>query len=145
MPVSLFDSDARLTVKDSDLPGVQVGDPGTVYTIRQIDTPTHVGFIKDCTEDKGFDRQTHQRKRELNGPKLSDTLLDYVLTDWSGVVFRGQPVPCVLEHKTKLDAIRKAAILEVAGLNTVESPAAVQAQSFRGSEDVRGVVDVSPA
>ncbi len=141
MPVHLFDPDARLTVKDADLPGIQQGDPETVYTIRQLDTATHVELIKACTEDKGFDRSTHQRKKELNGPKLSDSLLDYVLVGWTGIVFKGQPVPCVLEHKVKLDALRKAAILEMAGLNTVESPAEVQATSFRGPEVVRGVVD----
>jgi hypothetical protein len=140
MPVSLIDPDARLTIRDADLPNVQGGDKDTVYTYRQIDTATHLALIKEHTEDKGYDRQAHQRRKELNGEALSDALIDYVLTDWSGVTFKGEPVKCEKPYKVRLDAIRRASLLELAGLNQVNTPAEVAAGSFRGSESPRDLV-----
>jgi hypothetical protein len=134
MPVALFDDDDRITVTDKDLPDVEDGDPDTTYTVRPLDTDTHTALVKACTSDKGFDRASHQRVKELDGALLAEKLLDHVLVGWSGIVRKGVPVPCEPEHKKRLDNRRKAAILGVAGVNQVKKSATeVRAESFRES------------
>jgi hypothetical protein len=64
-------------------------------------------------------------------PKVVDDLVDYVIVAWAGVVDKGEPAPCDREHKLRLDAPTKDALLERAGLNEIVAAGEQRAASFR--------------
>jgi hypothetical protein len=68
---------------------------------------------------------------------VSDDLLDYVIAGWSGIIAKGEPLPCVKVNKLLLDGPRKTAILERAGMNEIAAAPERRAESFRESESVR--------
>lgn len=128
MAIRLIDEDEQFTLTDVDLMG-QDGDKDTSYTLRQISTDTQDAIQKKHTKEV-WDRKTHMKVKEVDGLALADALIDYVLVDWKGVVYRGQPVPCVLEYKKRLDAVRRTQMLERAGVNQVTDEASPR-ETFR--------------
>lgn len=130
MPVKLQDPDELITVKDSQLPGVTDGDPDTSYTLRPISVEDHRRLQKEYTKDV-INRRTHQREPQIDFEALNDAVLDFVLRDWVGILDKGQPAPCTLAHKLRLDGVRRVALSAVAGMNQVERAPEVRAQSFR--------------
>lgn len=130
MALQLIDADDRFDVKDSDLPGVVGGDPDTTYTLRPIAVDDHRRITKERTKQVP-NRRTHQNEPVTDFDAVNDDVLDFVLVDWSGILFRGQPVPCAREHKLKLDGPRRIALSNLAGMNQIRRAPEVRAESFR--------------
>lgn len=130
MAVQLIDPDDRIPVKDSELPGVANGDPGTTYTLRPISVNDHRRLSKENTKT-AINRQTHMGEAVIDYEALNDDILDFVLLDWSGILLKGQPAPCIREHKLRLDGARRAALSGVAGMNQIQRAPEVRAESFR--------------
>jgi len=130
MPVQLLDSDERREVSDAALIGVTDGDPETVYVIRSIGIDEHRAIAKRHTTEI-LDRRSHQKVPETNYHAVVDDVLDFVLVDWRGILFRGQPVPCERAYKLKLDYVRKQALSDLAGMNQIQRAPEVRAESFR--------------
>jgi hypothetical protein len=128
MAISLLDDSARLQVKDSDLDEVSGGDPGTVYTVRQIPPQINRELAKKHTE-RPINKRTGQRESVVDNVSLLDDLVDYALVDWSGILLKGEKAPCTRENKLLLDYQRKVALIGIAGLNQIA--AEVRAESFR--------------
>jgi hypothetical protein len=130
MAITLLSATARIQVKDSDLEDVSGGDPGTVYTVRQISSDINKELsAKNTTRTPN--RRTHRMDSDVDNVALLDDLIDYALLEWTGIVDDGQPAPCTRENKLRLDMPRKLALLSVAGLN--QKAAEVRAESFRES------------
>ncbi len=138
MAIRLIDEDEQFTITDLELMGSD-GDKDTAYTLRQVSTDTQDAYTKKFTKES-FDRKTHMRVKEIDGLALADALIDYVLVDWTGVIFKGQPVPCTLTFKKRLDAARRTLMLERAGVNQRTEEAKTPAETFREPEGVRAVV-----
>ncbi len=112
MAVKLLDGDGTFDVKDSELPDVTDGDPETVYTVRQI--PPHV--------NRQISKQHSSMKRGqyvVDQIAIMDDLIEYALVGWVGILDKGVPAPLTKENKGRLDYTRKAALLQLAGLNQV--------------------------
>lgn len=122
MPVSLLDGNTRITVKDSDLPGVENGDPSTTYTVRQILPSQSKAIAKKHTKNRANGERVDQ-------VELIEDLLDAALVGWTGILLEGVPAECSRENKLLLDGPRRMAILSVAGLNRTDPE--VRAESFR--------------
>ena len=129
MPVQLQDADDVITAKDSELAGVTDGDPETVYTLRPISVEDHRAITKQHTKEV-VNRRTHQKESEVDWGAVNDDVLDFVLRDWTGILRKGRPAPCTRENKLKLDAPRRQALSDVAGLNQVQRAPEVRAESF---------------
>jgi hypothetical protein len=127
MALGLLDEDAQIQVTDSDLPDIEGGDPGTVYTVRQIPPAVNRELAKKHTE-RPINKRTGQREQVVDNIALLDDMVDYALVSWEGVLLKGQPAPCSRENKLRLDYPRKVALMSVAGLNQIA--AEVRAQSF---------------
>lgn len=128
MAVQLLDENTTREVKDSDLP-IPDGDPGTVYTIRDLTKAKYREVIKRHTK-KVTSRQRGMVD-ETDFQKVADDLLDHALVEWQGVTLNGSPVPCTWENKARLDSVRSAAILDAAGIGQVEEAPAQKKASFR--------------
>lgn len=126
MAVALIDTSERIEVRDSQL-GVPDGDGDTVYVLNPMDVETYRKIVKEHTTR--FNRRSHQK--EPDPEAVADAIFDYVLADWRGIVLRGQPVPCTWEFKAKLDAARRAALLDFAGMNQVQRSPEETGESFR--------------
>jgi hypothetical protein len=132
MALQLLNEDARFEVKDSDLDGIDGGDPETVYTVRQI--PPHVNReIGRRHTTRPINRKTGTREEVVDWPSYIDDMVDYALVGWAGILHNGQPAPCDRQFKALLDGPRKAAILGLAGHN---QRAGDRAESFRGPAPV---------
>lgn len=129
MALQLLDSEARIDVPDSELNDVQDGDPGTVYTIRQIAPQMNRQIAKTHTTQP-INRRTGARETVVDHVALVDDLLDYALVGWRGILLKGVDAPCSREHKLLLDMPRKLALLAVAGLNRTAPED--RERSFRG-------------
>ena len=132
MPLQLFDPDERRDVVDADLPGVVDGDRETVYVIRPIGVDDHRAIVKRNTKQV-IDRASHQKVPMTDYGAVNDDVLDFILVEWRGVLFRGEPVPCERVHKVKLDPVRRQALADVAGMNQIARAPEVRAESFRES------------
>jgi hypothetical protein len=132
--LELKSADEITPVTDAEL--VADGDKDTTYSLRHITTDKHREIVKANT-DKVPNRRTHQRDDVVNWEAVQDDLVDYAIADWSGVVAKGQPVPCERVYKLLLDGPRKTAILERAGMNEVAAAPERRAESFRAPADVR--------
>ena len=120
MAVEVRKADDTLTVLDSELDGVTNGDPETTYTLRTL-TTDKVRALRKPYQRERMNPRTHQRE-EL--PLTDDDtaayaldLLDYAIVGWSGILYQGQPLECVRQHKDLLDSSRKSGVLAAAGLN----------------------------
>lgn len=130
MALNLLDGDRRITVKDSDLKDVEGGDPDTTYTVRQIPPAVNRQMAKTHTRPV-INGKTGAREQQVDNIGLVDDLLDYALLEWTGILLKGAPAPCVREHKELLDYPRKVALLSLAGMNQVEADR--RDQSFRSA------------
>jgi hypothetical protein len=128
MALELKDDDEITTKTDEEL--VSGGDPGTTYGIRHL-TLEKIRDIQKANTTKVPNRRTHQRDDVINWEGVNDAMLDHALASWTGIVSKGKPLDCVLANKKKLDAIRRAAILEVAGMNEVQTAPESREESFR--------------
>lgn len=133
MAIRLIDVDERDEVKDSDLPGVTDGDPETSYSIRSIGIEDYRAIVKQRSTTRPNPR-TQQKETVLTaeGEQLvNEDILDFVLVGWTGITLRGAAVPCVREHKLRLDPVRQMAIRTYAGMNKIARVPEVRAESFR--------------
>lgn len=130
MPVQLLDADDRIVVKDSELVGVANGDPETTYTLRPIATDDHRAIMKANTTEV-VDRRSHQKVPQVDWAGVNDATLDFVLLEWSGILVKGQPAACTREHKLRLDATRRQALTDLAGMNQIARAPEVREESFR--------------
>lgn len=133
-----------IEVQDTELEGVEHGDPETSYTIRTISTETARALLKPFQRNK-WNNRTHKLEEipltEEQQAEYTFLLLDHVLIDWKGIIYKGQPLPCEGKHKTLLDNARKAALLGMAGGNKAgASMEDARNESFRESEDVLPVL-----
>ena len=131
-------------VSDADLDGVDGGDQETSYQLRTI-TADKIRELQAPYLKQRFNKRTHKLEdvplsREDESSFAAD-ILDYVILDWSGIVYQGQPLACIREHKVLLDMPRRTALLEVAGLNKAGAAAEVaREESFREPESVLHVL-----
>lgn len=128
MALNLKTLEAVDEVNDSDL--VPEGDRETSYKIRHITIEKNREVVREHTK-KVPNRRTHQPDNVTDWEAVGDALLDYALVDWSGVVANGKSVPCTTENKMLLDGVRRAALLERAGMNEVQAAPERREQSFR--------------
>lgn len=137
MPIALLDEDVTLTVTDAEL-GLGDGDPSTTYTIRVV-TPQVAKRLRRQHTTRKPNPATHRMEDVTDYEKYGEALWDYVLTGWSGVLWRGQAIsPDALvttsagevKAKTQLDGARKAALIEKSGANEVVEDTSA---SFRGA------------
>jgi hypothetical protein len=135
MALDLRQADDTITVTDSDLDEVFSPDTETTYTLRTL-TSDKVRELRKPYVKTEFDKRTH---RPVERPLTEDEyaaytldLLDYALCAWTGVHYHGEPVACSRDHKALLDAVRRNALLALAGMNR-STPAAEAARlaSFR--------------
>jgi len=92
-------------------------------------------FVRQNTK-KVPNKRTHQMDDKTDWEAVSDDLLDYIITAWSGIVAKGQALECVRVNKLLLDGPRKTAILDRAGTNEIASLPERRAESFRKIEAV---------
>lgn len=130
MPLQLIDPAEPIVVKDSELPGVTGGDPDTTYTLRPIAVEDHREISKKNTKPviEPLSRRTID---QTDYEAVADDTLDFVLTDWSGILIKGQPAACTRENKLKLDGNRRVALTGLAGMNQIARSPEVRAESFR--------------
>lgn len=122
MPVSLLTDATPITITDDKLPGVEGGDPGTSYTVRQVLPSTAKVITKRHTKPgRGGER--------VDSVAVYEDLLDHALVGWSGILLNGEDAPCTRDNKLLLDGQRREAILLVAGLNRTDEVA--RDHSFR--------------
>lgn len=133
--LQLIDADDRIVVKDSDLPGITDGDPDTTYTLRPISVDDYRTMRKAHTR-KVVNKRTHQNDEEIDYEALNDAAFAFALVGWSGILFRGEPVPCIDDRKKLLDGARRKAIVDLAGMNQIARAPEVRAESFREPEVV---------
>lgn len=132
MALLLRDDDERLTVTDYELPGVEDGDKETVYTFRPMSEERRKAIVKANTKLVPNPR-THRRDEVVDDEKAAYEMLDYILLEWSGVLYKKtrKPVPCTPEMKRQaIDPTRQAALFKLAGVNEVDA-AEVRDASFR--------------
>lgn len=141
MPLLVRDDDELLTVTDADLMrGRGAGDPDTVYTYRPLPEKKRKEIVSRYRKPQANPRTHRMEVPSDDTPEgmqqaeaASFALLDYVLVDWSGILYKKtrQPVPCTEETKrVAIDSGRQAALLQLAEVNEVAA-AEVRAESFR--------------
>lgn len=124
--------DERIEVCDADLDGVEDGDAETVYTVRVL-TQRVIDELRAKHTKQIVNRTTHRREPVTDDRAFAEDLLDYLVLDWRGIVFKAtrQPVPCTREFKiSALSGARVEALFKLAGVNETER-ADARAASFR--------------
>lgn len=134
MALELKTADDITTITDAEL--VPEGDKETSYDLRHLTTEKHREIVKANTS-KVPNKRTHQRDDVVDWEAVSDDLLDYAIAGWSGIVSKGEPLPCVKANKLLLDGPRKSAILERAGMNEIAAAPERRAESFRDPATAR--------
>lgn len=135
MPRQLHTEDATFEVCETDLPEIPEADGTVFYTLREL-TTAKWREIRRANTTKRPNKQTRQMEAVLDEEAFSDDLVDYVLTDWRGILDRGQPAPCTRENKLRLDGPIKAALVGKAGLTQIVQEPQHREQSFRPTADV---------
>jgi hypothetical protein len=130
MPRELFDDDARIVVKETDL-DLPKPDPDVTYTIRCISEEKWRDMQKGRTTYV-LNKQTGRREPNVDWNALSDDAVDYLLLEWEGITAKGKPVPCERGYKLRLDGVVKAQLFELARTN--QTSAEDRAHSFRATE-----------
>jgi hypothetical protein len=128
--LELLTEDDRITVLDTDLDGVTDPDSEAAYVLRPL-TPEQSRKLRKQHTTFVINKRTHTKDPQVNDDAFADDLIDYVLVDWSGMVSKGQPLPCERAYKLRLDFVRKAALLGLAGGNRTERAQERRAESFR--------------
>lgn len=121
----------RIVVKDADIPGVPDPDKDATYTLRPIAKEQQRAIETANTHWEVTNKRGQEKEPVLDVGALTDDLLDYALLSWTGIIYEGQPLPCVREHKLKLDNVRTMGLLRVARSNPIERAPEVHAASFR--------------
>lgn len=132
MARSLLTEGAEFTVKESELELEIQPDPEATYTLRPITTDYARGVYRQYTT-KVPNKRTHQMEDRVDQVAVSNALLDYCVTAWSGILDNGSPAPCTLEQKLRLPTVIQAALIDRAQIGA--SPDA-RAASFRESARV---------
>lgn len=125
MAVRLLNDDDTIVVRDTDIVG-EDGDKQTTYTVRKLTPEKQRDIRRKHTRAAKFNRQ-----ESINWDAVADDQLDYLLVSWTGIEDRGKAVPCEREYKLRLDSVRKAALLDKAGLSDVVAAEDAKEQSFR--------------
>jgi hypothetical protein len=121
VPVHLLNDADAFPVRDSDL--ISGGDAETVYTVRPLTRETAKRLRRSHTTTvRGIDR--------IDQDGLTEDLLDYCLTGWEGILWKGQPAPCDRAMKLQLDTVRILGLIDRAGLSRVLAAEADRAASF---------------
>ena len=128
MAVELKDDGDIDVVSDADL--VPGGDKDTSYNVRHITIEKNREIVAKNTKPIP-NRRTHVMEPTTDWQAVNDDLLDYAISDWRGIVAKGEPLPCTRENKMKLDALRRDALLQKSGLNEVQAAPERRAESFR--------------
>lgn len=137
MALLVRDEGERIEVKDDELEGVEDGDPGTTYVVRPL-TQRVIDEIRQRHTRQVINKITHRKDAVTDDRAMAEDLLDYLLMDWSGVLFKTtrQPVPCTKDYKVQaLAGARVEALFKLAGVNEVER-AEVRAASFPSTPGV---------
>lgn len=130
MALELLTEGETFTVSDDQLSGVTNSDPEAKYIVRRLDPKTHRKMTKSHTK-REFVRGVGPVDK-IDGAALSDDIMDYIVTGWSGVLFKGEPAPCTREMKLSgLDYHRRVALMDLAGMNEITSAPERRAESFR--------------
>ncbi len=124
MAVRLLNEDDEITVTDAEI--AEDGDKDTTYTLRKI-TPETQRKIRRANTRAG----NHRRAESVNWDGVQDDQIDHALKSWTGIVDGGKPVPCERHYKLRLDPIRKAALLDKAGLSDLVDAEEARDRSFR--------------
>lgn len=130
MPRSLHDEASTFEVKETELPDVTVADEETIYVCRPLSTAKFRELQKKNTKLVP-NKATRGMEDQINGEKLADDLIDWVIADWRGIVDKGRPAECSRENKVRLDGQVKTALIGYAGLNRIEEAPAQRDASFR--------------
>jgi hypothetical protein len=129
MALQLMSEGDRITVCETDLPGIMQPDPEVSYTIQKMLPTEHRQLVKQHTRQEFVRGQG--RVDITNTDALMDDMLDRVLVGWSGILLQGQPAPCTRDLKVRgLDWERKKAILDKAGANEIAREPERRAESF---------------
>jgi hypothetical protein len=132
MALNLIDGDETFEVCDKDLPGVSDGDPEVFYSVRRLDPQTHKRIVKAHTK-WDFVRGVGKVEK-VDGAAAADDIFDHILVGWRGVLLHGQPAACSRDWKLKgLDFTRRAALVDLAGMNQIARAPEVRAESFQES------------
>jgi hypothetical protein len=135
MAVELKTDEDVSTITDADLMG-PVGDKDTTYQVQHITPKKHAEIVRQHTK-RAPNKRTHQMDEIIDWEAVGEALLDYVVKGWSGITYKGEPLPCTLEFKLRLDAPRRSRLLDVAGMNEVAAAPERRAESFREGAEVR--------
>jgi hypothetical protein len=130
MARQLHDDSSTFEIQETDIPGIEQADPEVTYTLRPLTTKKYRELQKQHTKLVP-NKQTRQMEQKLDGEGFTDALVEYVIADWRGVYDKGEEAPCSAENKQRLDGPTKAALVNVAGLNRIESADDDREQSFR--------------
>lgn len=134
MALEIRDDDAIIDVTDAEL--VADGDKETVFKLRTITLDKNREIVKRHTR-KVPNKRTHQMDDKVDWESVTDDLLDWAISEWSGVMAHGQPLPCTISNKKRLDGVRRTAILERAGMNDVQLAPEDREDSFRPTQGAR--------
>jgi hypothetical protein len=129
MALELLAEGKEFEVCDTQLTGVADGDPEVFYRIRTLDPRTHKKIVKTHTKMEPV--RGIGRVEKIDSHAAAEDIFDYVLVGWRGVNLAGVPAPCTRELKLAgLDFTRRAAIVELAGMNEIVSVPERRAESF---------------
>lgn len=129
MALKLMNDDESIVVTDAEL--VDGGDPDSSYTLRGLTREVRRDIVAKHTTVR-LNPRTHRNEQVQDDEAIAWALLDYALVAWSGILWLGEPAPCELVYKMKLDEIRLRELLKRAGLNQIVAAEAARGASFRG-------------
>jgi hypothetical protein len=128
--LELLTEDDRIDVRDTDLDEITDPDVDAAYVLRPL-SPEQSRKMRKAHTTHVINKHTHAKDPKIDDDAFADDLIDYVIVGWSGMVSKGQPLPCERIYKLRLDFVRKAALLKIAGGNRTEREQAQRAESFR--------------
>jgi hypothetical protein len=131
MALKLAQDGDRITILDSDL--MKDGDPETTYILQPLSRDIYKKVVRQCTSKDKLNRRTRQMEEETDWAAVSESLIDYALVEWSGILFDGKPAPCTREMKLRLDVTRAQALLDRAGMSEIETVAENKDATFRAA------------
>lgn len=83
----------------------------TVLTLRIVDDAVEKRLRRQATGKPVFERG--QRHEPFDSHKFIASVLDYAITNWSGVRHQGQDLPCTLEFKLLLPEWLKTDVIRL--------------------------------
>lgn len=129
MAREVLSDDDLIWVHETELAGVTDADPDISYQIRKLTPTKHREIVKKHTKPV-FERGVG-RVEKTDGYAAMDDIVDHVLTDWRGILLRGEKCPVTRDWKLQgLDLDRKKAIVDRAGMNEIAREPERRAESF---------------